>query len=154
MARGRTDGMTVIAVFHFVLGALGVVAAALSIAVGVSLLLPATAHATDALHLTFSSRAHAYATGFILDGVARFALNVLLIVAGIRVLDVAPAGRRLSILASMAWTLLNVVELYAFGWSIWIFFVAMLYPMAVETVFLKREWREAFSGEMAALSSS
>jgi len=90
--------MTVVAVFHFVFGALGVIAAVLSMAAGISLLVPATAHVTDALHLPFSSNAHAYATGFILDGVARFALNVLLIVAGIRVLDVAPAGRRLSIM--------------------------------------------------------
>jgi len=146
--------MTVVAVMHFVFGALGVVAAVVSIAAGVALLVPATAHVSDALHLPFSSNPHAYATGFILDGVARFGLNILLIVAGIRVLDVAPAGRRLSIMASMAWTLLNVVELYAFSWSIWIFFVTMLYPVTVETLFLQRKWREAFSGETTALLSS
>jgi hypothetical protein len=138
--------MTVVAVFHFVLGALGIIAAVASIVSGI-VLLTAMSHVAGPLHLPPTLNAHAYAAGFILDGVARFALNVLLIVAGIRVLDVAPAGRRLSIMASMAWTLLNVVELYAFGWSIWIFFVTMLYPVAIETIFLKRTWREAFSGD-------
>jgi len=140
--------MTVVAVFHFVFGALGIVAAAGSIVVGI-VLLAATDRVSAALHLASSLNAHRLAVGFILDGVARFALNMLLIVAGIRVLDVAPAGRRLSILASMTWTLLNVIELYAFGWSIWIFFVTMLYPVVVESLFLKRTWRDAFSGEQA-----
>ncbi len=145
--------MTVVAVFHFVLGALGILVAVVSIASGV-VLLAAMAHVAAALHVPPSLQAPGYAAAFILDGVARFALNMLLIVAGIRVLDVAPAGRRLSIIASMAWTLLNVIELYAIGWPIWVFFVSMLYPVAIETLFLRRSWREAFSGDPMAASLS
>ena len=80
-----------------------------------------------------------------LIGITRLVASFLLIIAGVRVLDVVPAGRRLSTAAIVAWTLLNVVEMYARGRGLVWFLAMTAYPMIVEILFIQKRWRSAFA---------
>src|SRR5205814_866418 len=71
-------------------------------------------------------------------------IAVVLVLAGLRVLDVAPAGRRLSHLAAYAWVSLNVLEAFALHEPLWMFLGGTAYPLLVEWIFLRKDWQAAF----------
>src|SRR5262249_15406513 len=107
----RTSGMAALASTHILLGGLGALAyigalfAAVIVAVAPSILyvskLPFHVTAED------FARSRSAAIGIAILFFGRVVLSVVLVVAGIRVLDVAPAGRRLSLVAAYGWTLVN-----------------------------------------------
>jgi hypothetical protein len=76
--------------------------------------------------------------------IAQTVASVLFVLAGLRVLDVTPAGRRLSLLAVYSWTFVALAELVVMPW--WWFLALAAYPALVEILFQRRAWREAFSG--------
>jgi len=99
------------------------------------------------LHVTAEdlARTRSFAIGMTLLGLLRASTSVLLVVAGIRVLDVAPAGRRLSLAAAFIWTFTNVFEAFALGEPLWLFLVMTAYPLLTEWLFLRKTWRAAFA---------
>ncbi len=102
---------------------------------------------TSPLHLSREdvARTRSTAVGLLLLGLVRAFTSVLLVVAGIRVLDVAPAGRRLSIAAAFTWTFTNVFEAFALSEPLWLFLVSTAYPLFTEWLFLRKDWRAAFA---------
>jgi hypothetical protein len=146
--------MAALASTHILLGALGALAytgallAAIIVAVAPSFLdvskLP--------LHVTAEdlARSRSFAIGIAVLCFVRIVMSVLLVVAGIRVLDVAPAGRRLSLIAAYAWTLANVLEAIVLGEPFWWPLLMTAYPLATEWLFLRKDWRLAFSPDATA----
>jgi hypothetical protein len=78
-------------------------------------------------------------------GVTRFVASLLLVVAGIRVFDVAPSGPMLSRAAVMMWTMANVAEFFATRRSLTVFLLASAYPVVVELLFLRGDWQREFA---------
>ena len=107
---------------------------------------------TSPLHLSHDdvARTRSTAVGLLLLGLVRAFTSVLLVVAGIRVLDVAPAGRRLSLAAAFTWTFTNVFEAFALSEPLWLFLVSTAYPLFTEWIFLRKDWRAAFTPESPA----
>jgi hypothetical protein len=151
----RTSGMAALASTHILLGALGALVyigalfAAIIVAVAPSFLdvskLPFHVTAEDL------ARSRSAAIGIALLFFGRVVLSVLLVVAGIRVLDVAPAGRRLSLVAAYGWTLVNVFEAIAFGEPLFWVLLMTAYPLATEWLFLRKDWRSAFAPDAPPL---
>jgi hypothetical protein len=157
MTPKRTSGMAALAATHILLGALGALAyvGALLAAIVVAVAPSFVDVAKLPLHLTAEdlARSRSFAIGVAVLFVVRLVLSVLLVVAGIRVLDVAPAGRRLSLAAAYLWTLLNVFEAIVLGEPLWWALMMTAYPLATEWLFLRKEWRAAFASDAAASSA-
>jgi hypothetical protein len=79
-------------------------------------------------------------------GIGQAVASVFFVLAGLRVLDVAPAGRRLSLVAIYLWTFIALAELIVMPW--WWFLMLAAYPALVEVLFQTRRWKEAFSGDL------
>lgn len=141
----RTTGMLFIGVANVVIGALGAIAS-LVLAVGcVVVLVPSLFHAIT--HPWGLQQPQNQGGMLILVGlmaIARVIAAVLLIWGGVRMFDLAPMGRRLSLLAIYAWTFANVMDfvIWAPGW---VFFALTAYPALVEILFLRKRWRDAFT---------
>jgi hypothetical protein len=93
------------------------------------------------------ARTRKFAIGMALLGLLRASTSVLLVIAGIRVLDVAPAGRRLSLIAVFLWTFTNVFEAFALGEPLVWFLCMTAYPLLTEWLFLRKDWKAAFTAE-------
>jgi hypothetical protein len=141
MSARRTNGMLLLGVLHIVLGALGALLSSALLLVGVALRLPSVITIDHPL----LAGARGAASGLIALAALRAISSVTLIVAGIRVLDVAPAGRTLSLGAAFTWTFINVIEAFAFSEPLWLFLLATVYPLVTEWLFLRKDWRVAFS---------
>ena len=149
MTSKRTSGMAAVAVTHVILGALGALASiGLILATAVVIVAPQFIDLSSSpLHLGHDAvaRSRSKAVGLLLLGIVRAVTSVVLIVAGIRVLDVAPAGRRLSLVAAFAWTFTNVFEAFALSEPLWWFLLSTAYPLFTEWMFLRKNWRAAFT---------
>jgi hypothetical protein len=151
MAGKRTSGMAALGATHILLGALG----ALACIVGLlgALIVAFAPSFIDVsklpLHLTTEDlvRTRTPAIGLAVLCAIRVVTSVILIVAGIRVLDVAPAGRRLSLIAAYTWTFTNVFEAFILGEPLVWVLVNTAYPLVTEWLFLRKSWRAAFSGD-------
>lgn len=151
MAKPRTDGQTVIGVINVVLGGMGV-ATLLLLTLLVSTLLAVMALKPVAVHLDRDSF-DASAIVSLLAAPASGALDILLLVAGIQVLRMAPSGRTLSLL--YAWLVLPLCAM-----DFWIFcgrgeffllrlglcMASPLYAVLLIVLFLRPSWRKAFQG--------
>ncbi len=149
MAGKRTSGMAALGATHILLGALGALACVGGLLVAV--VVAAAPSFIDLsklpLHVTADglARSRSVAGGLAVLFLLRVVASVVLVVAGIRVLDVAPAGRRLSLVAAYGWTFMNVFEAFAFGEPLWWVLLNTAYPLATEWLFLRKNWRDAFS---------
>ncbi len=149
MASKRTSGMAALGATHVLFGGVGALASiGLVFAAIVVLVAPHFVDlSTSPLHISHEdvARTRSTAVGLLLLGVVRAVTSVVLIVAGIRVLDVAPAGRRLSLAAAFAWTFTNVFEAFALSEPLWLFLASTAYPLVTEWIFLRKDWRAAFT---------
>lgn len=153
MSGKRTGGMATLGIAHIGIGALGVLASCVLLIVWVTFLFPSHLVAIAGPIATVLPKKSLAVLGIVL-AVLRAVAGVLLIVAGVRVLDVAPAGRKLSMTAAFLWTFVNVtdffaLDLFVYKWSIAWFLASNGYPLVIEMLFLRRDWRVAFSGEAA-----
>jgi hypothetical protein len=151
MASKRTSGMAALGATHVLFGGLGALASiGVVLAATVVLVAPQFVDlSTSPLHIGHDdvARKRSIAVGMLLLGVVRAVTSVLLVVAGIRVLDVAPAGRRLSLAAAFVWTFTNVFEAFALSEPLWLFLASTAYPLFTEWIFLRKDWRAAFTPE-------
>lgn len=143
----RSTGATLLGTLHLVLGALGILASA-------GLLLGAVLVAVAASHpailppvFAASSPTMSTAVWIFLLGLARASLSVVLVLAGIRVLDRSPAGYPLTKGAILGWTLLNVAEFFALREPFLWFCFMTLYPVAVDALLIRASFRRALSPE-------
>jgi hypothetical protein len=152
MAGKRTSGMAALGAVHIVVGALGALASlAVVLVEGLVALAPSVLDLSKLpMHM---SAVRSTAIALLVVGLVRAAMSVLLIVAGIRVLDVAPAGRRLSLVAAFGWTFMNVFEAIAMSEPLWWFLASTAYPLVTEWLFLRKDWRTAFSRPSPLASS-
>jgi hypothetical protein len=141
MSARRTNGMLLLGVLHMVLGALGALFSCALLLIGIALRVPSLITIEHPILVG----ARGAASGIIAIALCRAISSVILIVAGIRVLDVAPAGRSLSLAAAFTWTFINVIEAFAFSEPLWWFLIATAYPLVTEWLFLRKDWRAAFS---------
>jgi hypothetical protein len=141
--------MLVLGIAHVALGAVGTLASCAFLLAGIALLVPAHLFAITSGPLAAFNTSHKVGTavGIFVLGITHAIASVTLIVAGVRVFDVARSARKLSMLAAFLWTFANVVEFFAFSPPIWWFMAMNAYPVAVELLFLRTDWRAAFSGE-------
>ena len=141
--------MLVLGMSHIAFGAVGTLASCAFLLAGIALLVPARLFSIATGPLAASSTNHKVATavGIFLLGITHAIASVILIVAGVRVFDVARSARKLSMVAAFMWTFANVVEFFAFGAPIWWFMLMNAYPVVVELLFLRTDWRAAFSSE-------
>jgi hypothetical protein len=138
--------MFVLGVTHIVLGTFGFLASCVMLIFAGAMLVPSSFIRVDQLPLFPTvGRTGSMAVGILLLGVARAVASVTLIIAGVRVLDVSPAGRRLSLAAIYIWTFVNVFEAFALSEPLWVFLLLTAYPLIVEILFLRSRWRVAFS---------
>jgi hypothetical protein len=149
MAGKRTRGMAALGATHILLGALGALACIVGLLV--ALIVAFAPSFIDVsklpLHLTTEdlARTRSPAIGLAVLCAIRVVTSVILVVAGIRVLDVAPAGRRLSLIAAYTWTFTNVFEAFILGEPLVWVLLNTAYPLATEWLFLRKSWRVAFS---------
>ena len=149
MSTKRTSGMAALGATHVLFGGLGALAS-VGVVLGAVVVIVAPQFvdlSTSPLHISHDdvARTRSFAVGMLLLGLVRAVTSVLLVVAGIRVLDVAPAGRRLSLAAAFAWTFTNVFEAFALSEPLWLFLLSTAYPLFTEWMFLRKEWRAAFA---------
>jgi hypothetical protein len=149
MTTKRTSGMAAMGATHVLLGGLGALAS-IGLVLGAIVVIVAPQFvdlSTSPLHLSHDdvARTRSTAVGMLLLGLVRAFTSVLLVVAGIRVLDVAPAGRRLSLAAAFTWTFTNVFEAFALTEPLWLFLLSTAYPLFTEWMFLRKEWKAAFT---------
>jgi hypothetical protein len=145
--------MAALAATHILLGALGALMyiGALLVAIVVAVAPSVLDVSKLPLHVTAEdlARSRSFAIGMAILFLVRVVMSVLLVVAGIRVLDVAPAGRRLSLVAAYLWTLVNVLEAIILGEPLWWALLMTAYPLATEWLFLRKDWRTAFAPDAA-----
>ena len=149
MATKRTSGMAALGATHVLFGALGALAS-IAVILGAVVVIIAPQFvdlSSSPLHISHEdvARTRGAAVGLLLLGIIRAVTSGVLIVAGIRVLDVAPAGRRLSLVAAFAWTFTNVFEAFALSEPLWLFLLSTAYPLFTEWMFLRKNWRAAFT---------
>ena len=141
--------MAALGATHVLFGAIGALAAiALVLGAFVVIVAPQFVDlSTSPLHISHEdvARTRSTAVGLLLLGLVRAIASVLLVVAGIRVLDVAPAGRRLSLAAAFLWTFTNVFEAFALSEPLWLFLLLTAYPLFTEWMFLRKDWKAAFT---------
>jgi hypothetical protein len=141
--------MAAIGATHVLFGGIGALAS-IGLVLGALIVIVAPQFvdlSTSPLHISHEdvARTRGAAMGLLLLGLVRAFTSVLLVVAGIRVLDVAPAGRRLSLAAAFTWTFTNVFEAFALSEPLWLFLVSTAYPLFTEWMFLRKDWRAAFA---------
>ena len=144
----RTGGMLALGIFHVAFGAVGTLASCAFLLAGIALLVPSRFFAVTTGPLALGNTSHKVgaAIGIFMLGLTHATASVVLIVGGVRVFDVARSARPLSMVAAFLWTFANVIEFFAFGPPIWWFLVMNAYPVIVELLFLRPDWRAAFAG--------
>jgi hypothetical protein len=133
-------------VLHVVFGGLGALGSCVLLVLGFATLFPSVLGVTRLPD--FGAMAEgAFGAGVTILGlgVTRFVASLLLVVAGIRVFDVAPSGPMLSRAAVMMWTMANVAEFFATRRSLTVFLLASAYPVVVELLFLRGDWQREFA---------
>jgi hypothetical protein len=141
--------MLVLGVAHVVLGALGALVSCAILIGGAIALFGATVGIAlgPKFHTWFATGSKAFVPmfGVFLDGALRLVASIILVVAGIRVLDVAPSGRSLSMTAALTWTMVTVGEFFAIQPPLYYFLLMAAYPALVEILFMRKDWRAAFA---------
>jgi hypothetical protein len=151
-ARKRSSGMAALGVLHIVVGAVGFLFSCAMLLTIIVLLLPSHYVLLQLPTAVMHEKARLFFALFL--ALLHALASILLIVAGVRVLDVSPSGRKLSMVAAFLWTFICIIEYFASDfftqrWSIVVFLVLNAYPITIELLFLRTDWREAFSKQPA-----
>lgn len=150
----RTGGMTAIGVLNIIFGSLGTLLCLLMV-VGGGLLAAGGAAMEAELGAEAEGLGATAATGgaiVVLIGLAGAVAWILMFVGGIGVLKVASWGCKMSLIGAVCVALLNLVSLFTGGFGITN--VLMIgYCVTVVALFMKPEWKAAFSGQAGPVGS-
>ncbi len=151
MGHKRTGGMTAIGVLNIVFGSLGALFALLIVlGGGIVAALGAGAEAEFGADAQGAAAASATLGGIvILVGLVALIANAVLAISGIGVLGLKPWGRKLAMICGGAWAVLNILTLFS-GFNLLNLGFAV-YGGTLVWLFLKPEWKAAFSGQPGAI---
>ena len=154
MGNKRTGGMTAVGVLNIVFGAIGALFSLL-IVLGGGLVAAMGA----GMEAEFGAEFEGAAVGtaglggiMAIAGIVAFGACAAMVFSGIGVLGLKPWGRKLAMVCGGAWAVLNIITLFGGFNPLNLGFA--VYGGLLVWLFLKPEWKAAFSGQPVAIEGT
>ncbi len=150
MGNKRTGGMTAVGVLNIVFGAIGALFAILIVLGGG--MMAAMGAGMEAEFEGAAAGAAGVGGIMAIAGIVAFGASAAMLFSGIGVLGLKPWGRKLAMVCGGAWAVLNIITLFS-GFNLFTLGFAVYGGMLV-WLFLKPEWKAAFSGQPVAVEDT
>ncbi len=150
MGNRRTGGMTAVGVLNIVFGAIGALFAILIVLGGG--MMAAMGAGMEAEFEGAAAGAAGVGGIMAIAGIVAFGASAAMLFSGIGVLGLKPWGRKLAMICGGAWAVLNIITLFS-GFNLFNLGFAV-YGGLLVWLFLKPEWKAAFSGQPVAIEDT
>ena len=150
MGNKRTGGMTAVGVLNIVFGAIGALFAILIVLGGG--MMAAMGAGMEAEFEGAAAGAAGVGGIMAIAGIVAFGASAAMLFSGIGVLGLKPWGRKLAMICGGAWAVLNIITLFS-GFNLFNLGFAV-YGGLLVWLFLKPEWKAAFSGQPVAVEDT